>query len=112
MAPKMKYGLAEEMLNNEDAISNVAHDIMVADWQFNGNGNRFGFRKDRAKYAIKSYLSRRSKNNQKQIFRLDNIIGGGSSDSTFTELLVDKSDSPLNQMSDRDFISFSIKYSI
>lgn len=108
MAPSLRYGLAEEMLNSDDAISNVAHDIMVADWQFNGNGNRFGFRKERAKYSIKSYLSRRGKHNKKQVFRLDNIIKASNTDSTFAELLKDDSKSPASFVEESELISFIV----
>lgn len=109
LAPSIKYGLAEEMLCNEDAISNVAHDIMMADWQFNGNGSRFGFRKSRAKYSIKSYLSRRAKNNKRMIFRLDKSISSSDGDKYFSELLVDKADPPAKTVEDRDYEEFVLK---
>jgi hypothetical protein len=109
LAPSIKYGLAEEMLNSDDAISNVAHDIMLADWQFNGRGNRFGFRKDRARYSIKSYLGRKSKNNSRQIFRLDNIINSSASDTTFLDFITDDSCSPSDYAENKDHQNFILK---
>ena len=62
----------------------------------------------RARYSIKSYLSRRSKNNKRQIFRLDNIIKDGA-DSSFTELLVDDSGNPSNTTECREYESFILR---
>ena len=109
MAPSIRYGLAEEMLSNEDAISNVAHDIMMADVQFNGRGNRFGFRKDRAKYSIRSYLGRRAKSGKRRIFRLDNVVKSSDKDSTFIEFLTDNSQNPSDYIENRDYENFILK---
>lgn len=109
MAPSFRYGLAEEMLCSDDAISNVAHDIMVADWQFNGRGNRYGFRKERAKYSIKSYLSRRGKHNKRRVFRLDAVVKASNQDSTFAELLTDNSQNPIGVVEDNDLSSYIIQ---
>ena len=53
------------MLNDEDAISNVATQIMIADGKFNGEGSLNGYRKQRAIWAIKSYLERRKRQSAK-----------------------------------------------
>lgn len=104
-APKIRYGLAEEMLENDDAVANIAHAIMMADWQFDGRGNRFGFRKERAIYAIKSYITRRKRESAKSVYRLDNIIDSNNSNSTFSAFLVDPSERPSEQVSRNDFVS-------
>lgn len=105
-APTLMFGLAEEMLKNEDAIANVAHAIMMADWQFDGRGTIFGFRKERAKYAIKSYLSRRSKNVNKNVLRLDNIVDSNNSDNSYTEFLESKEQSHENAIQDIEMGKF------
>lgn len=87
-ASKIKHGLAEEMLRNDDAIANIAHAIMMADWQFDGRGNKFGFRKERAKYAIHLYISRRSRESRKKIYQLDNLLNDNK--LTFADTLEDK----------------------
>ena len=60
-AGKRRRGMIKEMLSNEDAVSMIAHEIMMADWQFNGKGDLNGFRKSRIQYAIKTYLSSKAK---------------------------------------------------
>lgn len=59
-AGEIRLGLADEMLKNEDAVANVAHAVMMADWHFDGRGDKFGFRKQRIKWAIRNYITRKT----------------------------------------------------
>lgn len=52
MLPKTCSYLA----TSEDAISNVATALMFADYFWNGNGSKFGYRKRCAKWAIKNLV--------------------------------------------------------
>jgi len=78
-APRIKPGLAQEMLNNEDAVCNVAHVIMMADWRFNGNGTRHGYRKQMAIYAIYNYISRAG--SKQRCYSLDDVISDNTDNS-------------------------------
>lgn len=98
-------GLAEEMLKNDDAIANIAYSIMMADLEFNGSGNRYGFRKLRAEYAIKSYLSRRKKNVDKNIYRLDNITDT-ESESSFADYLSSSEEDPSINIEKSDYNAY------
>lgn len=94
-APGIRSGLAEEMLRNEDAVSNIAHAVMMADWHFDGRGNIHGFRKQRIQWAIKSYVGRSSRISQRRTLSLDSFIdGGGDSVETFSSRIADKSPGP------------------
>jgi len=62
IGPTMRSGLAKEMLASEDARCDIAYAIMIADSKYNGMGTREGYRKERAKFAIKKYLTNQKKN--------------------------------------------------
>lgn len=49
------------MLNDEDCIADVAHAMMKADMKFDGRGSDYGFRGERAKFAIRSIKSAHAK---------------------------------------------------
>jgi len=69
-ANNYRSGLSAEMLSSEDAISDVASEMMRADWCFEeGRGTtRNSFRVGRAIYAIRDYLDAKlsSKNVERQ----------------------------------------------
>ena len=92
-ANKFRPNLAKEMLGNEDAVSNIAHAAMMADWAFNGKGSLHGFRKERILFAIRCYLTRSCKNNKRNTLSLNRLINSDKSQSTtsFLDRLVDKS---------------------
>jgi len=58
LAPRYRSGLSTQMLRSDDTISNMATSVMMADWSWNGNGSRFGYRKQCAEWAIKNYMHR------------------------------------------------------
>jgi RNA polymerase sigma factor (sigma-70 family) len=62
-APKIKGNLVNELLKSDDAISNVAYAMMTADWKYKeGKGmTQYNYRNNYAFFAIRSYLTRKSK---------------------------------------------------
>lgn len=71
--PGIRDGLVGEILSNEDAISDIAYSIMLADCKFDGRGTRYGFRSQHAKWAIWRYLEKRTKS--REIMSLDFNFG-------------------------------------
>jgi len=69
LAPKFYQSLAMEMLKDEDAISDVANAIMVADWKWNPGyrsqtntvRSKRSYRNQRAIWAMKKYISNKRK---------------------------------------------------
>lgn len=87
-----KYDLTSKMLKSEDAISKVAHDIMMADWRWSPNRpgkhrNRDSYRMYCAQLSIKSYFTSsyklKNKKNKsldfaiKENFKLYDIVSSG-----------------------------------
>lgn len=107
---KMYIGLSKEMLSNEDAISDVAQAIMVADWKYDENRigkntgkkkTRYSYRNQCALWAIQTYATkaRKKKNHH---FSLDNFIDG-KEDSSFETILADtKQASAMHNMLDKE----------
>ena len=73
IAPIYGAGVAKELMRSEDVISNVATQVMIADWQWNGKGTLFGYRKQRAIWAIQNTVQR----NKKNIYSLNFIVKTG-----------------------------------
>lgn len=99
---KMYIGLTKEMLNNEDAISDVAHALMIADWRYDDNRpgkitgkkkTRYSYRNQCALWAIQTYATkaRKKKNHH---FSLDNFIDGDDDNSSFDSMLADERQIP------------------
>jgi len=73
-APQFYNGLNKEMLNNEDAISDVATAIMYADWRYDPertgqSGMKktlYSYRNQCAIWAIQTYISNKYKKNKTQ----------------------------------------------
>ena len=73
-ADQICQGSAKKMLQSEDAISNIANGIMMADWRWDGTRKgkdsgkaktRYSYRNQCAIWSIKSYITRQySKKNQ------------------------------------------------
>lgn len=93
-APKFYSSLRQELLSNEDAISDIASALMFADWRW--DSNRKGFNgKSKTKYsyrnqcgiwAIKTYLTNKYKKSNRS-FSLQNTEG--ESDMSFAENIPD-----------------------
>jgi hypothetical protein len=93
VAPKLRAGLADEMLKSEDAISNVATKLMIADGKWNGKGNIGGFRVERGMFAIRDYMTRdvaAKKNGQQYSFSHPIKGSDGAGETEFGETLEDE----------------------
>jgi len=81
-APKFRGGLAKEMLQSEDAVSNVATAIMMGDWRWDEDhtseegrsSSKKGYRHKCVVWAIKSYLSRKINNSENQPIYLSQSV--------------------------------------
>ena len=73
-APQFYNGLNKEMLNNEDAISDVATAIMYADWRYDPNREGssgmkktlYSYRNQCAIWAIQTYITNKYKKTKTQ----------------------------------------------
>ena len=94
-----KFGksAAKNMLKNDDAIADVAHAIMVADWKYDNDRvgkttgkkkTRYSYRNQCAIWSIQTYLTKRGKN--KNMLSIDNYIN--EDDNTYDSLIVDESE--------------------
>jgi RNA polymerase sigma factor (sigma-70 family) len=95
--------LAKEMLSSEDAISNVANCIMMADWRWDKDRigdsgqqkSKYSYRNQCAIWAIKSYITRKNtKNNKAHKVEIDTCM-----DKEFLSLLdilPDKTEPPID----------------
>ena len=79
-ANRFYHGLAPQMLHDEDAVSNIAYAIMLADWRYDENykgkrdlqKTRYSYRNQCALWAIQTYVTKTSKKkNKNKIFSLD-----------------------------------------
>lgn len=103
-APRIRGGLSKEMLSSEDAISNIANAIMVADWTWdekykgkNGKAcSRNTYRNLRGIWAIKSYLVRQKRRSKYPVTSINTEIDeeGGQ----LYSILSDESGSPLDKL--------------
>ena len=67
--------IAKEMLSSEDAISNVANAIMMADWRWDKDRKgetgqqktKYSYRNQCAIWAIQSYVTRKKKKSRKKL---------------------------------------------
>ncbi len=80
-APKFYKNLSAEMLQSEDAVSDVATAIMYADWRYDENRTgktglkktKYSYRNQCAIWAIKTYITQKYKNksSKRQEYSLD-----------------------------------------
>jgi RNA polymerase sigma factor (sigma-70 family) len=81
IAPVYRPGLAEQILRSEDAISNIATQIMMADWRWNGNGTLYGYRKECVKWAIKGFIERDVARSKRRVLSLNNTTRSSDDDT-------------------------------
>jgi RNA polymerase sigma factor (sigma-70 family) len=102
-AQQFSSTLAKEMLKSEDAISNVANCIMMADWRWDKDRkgesgqqkSKYSYRNQCAIWAIKSYITRKnSKNNKAHKIEMDNTKDKDC--VSLLDILPDKIESPLD----------------
>ena len=100
-APKFYNGLSSEMLQNEEAISDVATAIMYADWRFDPNragksGQKktlYSYRNQCAIWAIQTYVTNKYK--KRKHYSIDNT----SEDVNYSDNIIDtKCENPLNYL--------------
>lgn len=79
-APKFYKTLAYEMLNDEDALADVANAIMTADWKYDSERTgkitgqkktKYSYRNQCAIWAIKTYISQKYRNATKNTTHYD-----------------------------------------
>lgn len=94
-APQFYPGLRMELLNNDDAVSDIAHAIMQADWKWDSNRkghegktkSKYSYRNQCAIWAIKTYISQKYKKKNNNL-SLDAVITDDEG-STFAQSLHD-----------------------
>lgn len=87
--PKFYNGLSIEMLQNEEAISDIATALMYADWRFDENRvgktglkkTKYSYRNQCALWAIKTYVTNKYKS--KKYLSLDKTLGDSSDDNGY-----------------------------
>lgn len=108
-APKFYKNLSSEMLNNEDAIADVATALMYADWRFDENRTgktglkktQYSYRNQCAIWAIKTYITQKykSKSNKNNEYSLD----FENNDKSLNEFIQDtKAKTPLQNIIDKE----------
>ena len=96
-APQFYPGLRMELLNNDDAVSDIAHAIMQADWKWDANRkghegktkSKYSYRNQCAIWAIKTYISQKYKKKNSSL-SLDAVITDDEG-NTFAQSLHDNS---------------------
>lgn len=105
--PKFYNGLSAKMLKDEDAISNVANAIMMADWRWDEDyqsdtgtkKTKYSYRNQCALWAMQTYVSKNYKHkkkiSKKKVYSLDH-----SDDDNISvhELVSDSGLCPLDQI--------------
>lgn len=95
-APTFYVSLRQELLNNDDAIADIASAIMVGDWRwdkdrvgFNGKSKtKYSYRNQCGIWAIKTYLTNKYRK-QNNHYSIDNI---DYQDMNFSDNIPDRSD--------------------
>lgn len=105
-ANRFYRGLAIQMLNDEDAISNIANAIMMADWRFDENyqssisktgqsKTRYSYRNQCAIWAIKSYLTKTYKTSaNKKVYSLDCVAFDDVNSNGYDFIVDEKAENP------------------
>lgn len=99
-------GLSIKMLNDEDAISSVAHALMMADWRWDENykneqgtkKSKYSYRNQCAIWAIQTYASKQYKKPKKlkKVFSLDHVIDNDSGIDVHSYIQDNKINDPLD----------------
>lgn len=99
-ANKFYHGLAPKMLHDEDAISNIAYAIMLADWRYDENHEgkrqikktRYSYRNQCALWAIQTYVTKSSKNKKNTALSLDHSFSDDDEHQNQYKYIVDPKD--------------------
>jgi RNA polymerase sigma factor (sigma-70 family) len=84
---KYATNMAYIFLHNEDVISNIATSMMMADWRFDGRGDRSGYRKSCGRLALLACITRYQNNRKIPTISMNDA---GQENYQFLLSLVDK----------------------
>ena len=108
-APKFYKNLSTEMLQNEDAISDVATAIMYADWRYDENRTgktglkktKYSYRNQCAIWAIKTYITQKYKT--KSVRKNEYSLDYQNNDKSLNEFISDnKTKTPLESAIEKE----------
>lgn len=119
-ANKFYQGLATKMLKDEDAVSNIANAIMMADWRWdddykNAQGtkkNKYAYRNQCAIWAIKTYVTKLYKRSKyiNNVYSLD-FVSDEESSSASSYIVDNKQITPdqiLQEKEDKENLEYLI----
>lgn len=110
-ANRFYNGLARKMLKDEDAISNVAYCLMLADWRYDQNyvskannnkqKTRYSYRNQCALWAIQSYMTKNYKKNHSnnyKVYSLDHSIDEENNNTSYTYINDKRTPTPVDSL--------------
>ena len=97
-SPSFYSGLRQELLSNEDAVADIAHSIMLADWRWDANRKghegksktKYSYRNQCALWAIQTYISNKYKKKNSNL-SLDACYDNHEDIASFASNLADTS---------------------
>jgi RNA polymerase sigma factor (sigma-70 family) len=100
--------IAKEMLSSEDAISNVANAIMMADWRWDKDRKgetgqqktKYSYRNQCAIWAIQSYVTRKKKKSRKKLVEV--YHDNKDKELSLLDIVSDGSISPIDSIIDSE----------
>lgn len=100
--------LAKEMLSSEDAISNVANAIMMADWRWDKDRKgetgqqktKYSYRNQCALWAIQSYVTRKKKNTKRKLVEI--YHDNNDKELSLLDVVSDKTSSPVDNLIEQE----------
>lgn len=111
-ANRFYHGLAPQMLQDEDAVSQIAYSLMLADWRYDENykgkrtsqKTRYSYRNQCALWAIQTYVTKTSKKKHKnKVFSLDyNADGEQNNDNAYRYILDKKAVNPSEELENKE----------
>lgn len=113
-------GLAMKMLKDEDAISNIAYSLMLADWRYDENyqsknsqkKTQYSYRNQCAIWAIQSYVTKnygKKKSGKQKVLSLDYCPSENENDS-YHYIEDTRSPNPLSQIIEDENLETNKKY--
>jgi RNA polymerase sigma factor (sigma-70 family) len=99
-SPSFYSGLRQELLSNEEAISEIAEAIMIADWRWDKDRTghegksktKYSYRNQCGLWAIKTYVSNKYKK-KNMSFSIHNEISSRGESKSFAENMKEKTPS-------------------
>lgn len=95
---KNHFAMSNNILSNEDIMSQIVYSIITADIHYNGKGSLYGYRKTKVDWTIKSYLLRRKKNASRNIESIDNKTNTSKSNESYCSDVEDYRKTPLQTL--------------